>query len=290
MGSSQEPRRNSRLPIADREDQARGFYNEQSWVESDWIELIAVEYEELLSAYPFPELLSSLAKDDVIRLLDIGCGTGIFPRFLDPRLDHKLQIRADLLDQSSLSLSRCHEVLGRLSHFEPQHKLHLEIESIPQTLNPTAYRYDIIWALHSLTTVDRGRMPAVLAHVMKLLVSGGRLIIYQLAASSTYQRLHSHYREHQPSGRNWDRYMQAEDTIEILHSLGLSTRVTPLSFEHVVPSHNRGVLENYLRKCVLDESIDALGLFGPLLEAFMDEESGLYRFPQTVHLIEVGRE
>jgi SAM-dependent methyltransferase len=269
-------------------DFARHFYSRVNWAEWDWVDLISVEYEELLSIYPFSKMLTSLARDDGVRLLDVGCGTGIFPRFLDPYLDENLRIQTDLLDLSPLSLERCQAVLEGLRHFRVGQSFPIEIESIPRALLPDEHRYDVIWAVHSLTTVELPRMPEVLAHLIQLLAQGGRLLIYQLALASTYQRLHSHYRQHHRVGRKVERFMQAEDTVEILKGLGHQPHVSPLSFEHHVPSNDETVLQHYLRKCVLDETLDAIRLFEPLLESFLDKESMAYRFPQTVHLIEVG--
>ncbi len=46
-----------------------------------------------------------------------------------------------------------------------------------------------------------------------------------------------------------------------------------------------GGLEKYLRKCILDDSVDAPAFFGPILDEFYEPEQRAYVFPQMVHFI-----
>ena len=81
--------------------------------------------------------------------------------------------------------------------------------------------------------------------------------------------------------------MEFEDTERILKSLPVEYDVLELSFDHELPIDQPEIVEHYLQKCVLDESIDALRLLGDVLPPF--ESDGLYRIPQSVNFISVSK-
>jgi hypothetical protein len=145
--------------------------------------------------------------------------------------------------------------------------------------------YEAIWAIHSLTTVDVDQMRSVFRHLLDLLADDGQLFIYQLTADSSYQTLHRTYRERISKGV--PPYMEFEDTERILKSLPVEYDVLELSFDHELPIDQPEIVEHYLQKCVLDESIDALRLLGDVLPRF--ESDGLYRIPQSVNFISVSK-
>lgn len=259
------------------------FYTTDSWDESAWLDIVSVEYESLVSAFPFDAKLRELSSEGKLRILDIGCGSAIFPQYLDGTLGGGIQLTCDLLDVSDRSLEQAHEVLTELEHFSPGRSISTLIEDIPKALPLSGSTYDAIWAIHSLTTVDADQMPAVFRHLLQLLSDGGQLFIYQLTADSSYQTLHQVYREQASNGV--PRYMEFEDTKRMLDSLPVEYEVVELKFDHELPLNQPDLMEHYLRKCVLDESIDAQRVFGDILPRF--KRDGLYRFPQTVNFITV---
>lgn len=260
---------------------AKLFYARSEWDEPAWIEVVSAEYRALIEGYDFS---AALAGSPGRRLLDVGCGTAIFPALLDAQLDVSIQLQTDLLDVSAASLRRAGAVLEGLQHFTPRRAIEAAIEQIPERLPIGQFEYDLIWAIHSFTTVELDRMTAVYRHLLDLLTPGGRCWVYQLTADSSYQRLHSFYRERHPAQA---RFMTSEDSERILRSLGVDFQIHPIRTEHTIPVQQRARLENYLRKCVLDDTLPALDYFAPLLPAFQRDSQ--FRFPQTVKLISIIR-
>lgn len=261
------------------------FYTADSWDESDWLDIVSIEYESLVSAYPFDTKFREIADGGRLTVLDVGCGSAIFPQYLDGTLSDDIHLTCDLLDVSERSLNQAHAVLEELEHFSPGRSIPALIEDIPDALPLPGPPYDAIWAIHSLTTVDVDQMRSVFRHLLDLLSDDGQLFIYQLTADSSYQTLHRTYRERISKGV--PPFMEFEDTERILESLPVEYDVLELSFDHELPIDQPEIVEHYLRKCVLDESIDALRVFGDVLPRF--ESDGLYRIPQSVNFISVSK-
>ncbi len=261
------------------------FYATESWDESAWLDIVSVEYESLVSAYPFDTKLREISREGQLRILDVGCGSAIFAQYLDGIISDDIHLTCDLLDVSERSLQQAHAVLEGLEHFTPGRSITTLIEDIPDALPLTEPPYDAIWAIHSLTTVEVDQMPSVFRHLLQLLSDDGRLFIYQLTADSSYQTLHQVYRERTSKGV--PPFMEFEDTERILKSLPVDYEVLELSFDHELPRSQPDLVEHYLRKCVLDESVDTQQVFSDLLPRY--ESDGLYRIPQSVNFISVSR-
>lgn len=260
------------------------YYDRPSWDVDAWVDVISVEYESLIRAYPFAEVLGSLSAGEAARLLDLGCGTGIFPTYVDPVLQQGTRIVADLLDVSPTSIEQAHRTLAGLEHFEVGGMFESRIEDIPILLEP-GDEYDIIWAIHSFTTVELSRMSDVYERLVEALSEEGVLLVYQLTAHSSYQPIHDFYLTNHPGGSGKRRYMEFEDSERLLAGLGIGHTTYELRFDHVVPEEP-DPLSRYLAKVVLDDSVDA-SFFSPILDRFRQE--GTFVFPQSVNLIEVHR-
>lgn len=252
-----------------------------------WVDVIAVEYESLLRMYPFNDQLSVFSDKPAIHLLDVGCGSAIFPSYLDKVLSNGIKVSCDLLDISESSLQKASRILDELDHLSVRRSFQLQIEDIPAGLSPDQGTYDVIWAIHSFTTVDVERMPNVYAHLIGLLNPGGFFFVYQLTAESTYQILHRTFLELYPSDEGQRPYMEYEDSKKILDSLGVAYQVYELDFKHEIHEKRTDLLEKYLRKCILDDSADVLEIFRMSLDAFHDPERMTYQFPQSVNFVVV---
>lgn len=265
-------------------DSGRDFYRKDLWDPEWWVEIIGVEYQSLLSAFPLAERLPRQRGGETLQVLDVGCGTGIFPTYLDKVLPHSLHLQCDLVDVSPLSLEKAQGTLSDLPHFSVRSSYELAIEDLPVRFPAQSGPYDLIWAIHSFTTVQIDRMPDVLSWLPDQLAPGGIFMVYQLAAASSYQFLHRFFRENHPEGEKHRPFMQFEDTQQILEELEMSYHSISLSFDHEVREDENDRLASYLRKCVLAHEIDALTTFAPVLPDFHDPAAGVYRFPQQVIL------
>ena len=265
------------------------YYTRDGWDVDSWVDVIAVEYETLIRAFPFNQVFRSLPGSENLRLLDLGCGTAIFPGYFDAILSPDVHLLADLWDISESSLEQAQDVLNQLPHFSVGRVYQALIEDLPSMLPPEADGYEVIWAIHSFTTVNVERMRTVYARLLEVLRPGGYLFVYQLTAESSYQRLHGLYRAEHPHGRNRAPYMEFEDSQRILDSLGAEYEVYPQRFAHEIAEDQPGLVEKYLRKVILDDTVDVRHFFGPLLETFHDPGRGTYLIPQSVNLIAVHK-
>ena len=265
------------------------YYADEDWDVDSWVDVIAVEYETLVRVFPFDRILQSLPGPGSLRVLDVGCGTAIFPGYLDPILPPDVGLIVDLWDISESSLRRAREVMRQLPHFSVDRTYQALIEDLPTTLPLDTDRYDVIWAMHSFTTVSVERMGAVYARLFEALRPGGYLFVYQLTSESYYQKFHGLYRNEHPHGRNRAPYMEFEDSQRILESLGLEYEVYPQRFTHEIAKSQDDLLEKYLRKVVLDDTVDVGQLFEPLLESVYDPALDRYVIPQSVNLITVSK-
>ncbi len=263
---------------------AQNFYTNPAWDEKSWLEVIGIEYELLANAFPFRQHFEGFGSRP-IRLLDVGCGTGLFPRFLDPLLGPNTLLTADLLDISKHSLQEAGRVLTRLAHFQVGRKFHDLIENIPTTFAEQSNTYDLAWSIHSFTTVDVAQMPAVYAHLVRMLTAQGLLLVFQLVADSAYQELHGFFRQNHPDGRGVRPYMEFEQSTAILASLGVPFKVIPLQFVHTIPADRPRLLEKYLSKVTLQEHLEAVDFFQPLLSTYYNPQEDAFIFPQRVHLL-----
>ena len=268
---------------------AKNYYAQDAWDVDSWLQVITVEYKSLVEAYPFDRKLRRFSQKGSINLLDIGCGTAIFPSYLDRHLSENVHFACTLLDVSKASLEQAAGVLSRLEHFTVDRWVQSLIEGIPTTLAGNTDAYDVIWAIHSFTTVDVHRMEDVYVHLLDSLADGGYLYIYQLAARSAYQKLHKRYRAQHPNGKNIARFMEFEDTKRILDSIGRDYEVYELFFYHEISDSQPDLLEKYLRKCILDDSVNVQSFFRAELEEFHEQEQRQYRFPQYVNFVVVER-
>ena len=110
------------------------YYARDDWDVDSWVDVIAVEYETLIRAFPFNQVLRSLPDHQNLRLLDLGCGTAIFPGYLDAFLSPDVYLRADLWDISESSLEKTRDVLSQLPHFSVGRVYQALIEDLPSNL------------------------------------------------------------------------------------------------------------------------------------------------------------
>lgn len=268
---------------------AQDYYNNDAWDESSWVDIISIEYEQLIKNYPFDEALKSFSTNKPITLLDVGCGTGIFPSYLDEELSDSIQLSCDLLDLSESSLRQAKLALNSLDHFTVNRLYQSFIEDIPTALPANKTSYGVIWGIHSFTTVDIAKMPGVYSHLLDLLAPNGYFFVYQLTANSAYQKLHGYYRANHPNGKQANPFMEYEDTKQILDAMGVAYEVYELHFNHEINDSPPELLQKYLHKCILDDSVNVLDFFKDLLGEFHDGRKRKYVIPQSVNFVVIRK-
>jgi SAM-dependent methyltransferase len=231
-----------------------------------WFQVAQIDYEELIKAYSFNSLFQSFNQEK-INLLDIGCGTAKFPSFLDQDISSHVHVSVDLLDLSEYCLEIAQKQYDSLKHFEVARSYLSAFETFYQT-SDSSRTYDLIWAIHSLCTVEKSKVKAIHLHFLSLLKANGIYLIYQLSEDSKYYQLNDFYRQHYPQSDNTIPFITSEDHQQILDSLGISYEIVRLSFSHKIDGECKDLLETYLKKCILNENLDTISFFQPLLKEY----------------------
>ncbi|MEK6222039.1 MAG: hypothetical protein N2D54_07300 [Chloroflexota bacterium] len=113
-------------------DASQYYYAKNSWDIEAWVDVIAIEYESLIQNYPFDKVFSGLSSGKPLNLLDVGCGTGIFPSYLDKVLSDEIMLSCDLLDIAAASIQEARQTFSALKHFEAKDGYQILIEELPQ--------------------------------------------------------------------------------------------------------------------------------------------------------------
>ncbi|MGB3640849.1 MAG: class I SAM-dependent methyltransferase [Rivularia sp. (in: cyanobacteria)] len=266
---------------------SKSFYKKDKLDIDLWFQIAQIDREKLIEQYSFDHLLKGFDQNQV-KLLDIGCGTAKFPSLLDRKISGDIQLQSDLLDISEYCLEQAKQIFDNLTHFSTD-KIYLStVENINCTV-PKNRSYDLIWAIHSLYTVDLNKMADVYQYCWDLLESNGQFLIYQFSENSFYYKLYDFYLKKYPQPNSNIQMMTYEDTKKILDSLSLSYEETKIDFNHTIDYDNIDLLEIYLKKCILDSNVDVLAVFQDILKNYVDRDSNEYKFPQSNSLITIKK-
>eukprot|EP00494_Astrolonche_serrata_P028613 UN28880 len=164
------------------------YYKENSLKLDSWFKVALKDYQELVNNDQFKNIINSFGSEQV-KLLDIGCGTGMFPHLLDKKIDSKIQFSSDLFDVSDYCLKKCHSVFDESKHFQNNETFLSSIENIEITIPKSSY-YDVIWGIHSFYTVDINKIKNVMEHICRLLKNDGTFLIYHASSKSCYHQLY----------------------------------------------------------------------------------------------------
>ena len=257
-----------------------------------WFRISSIDYEKLAGDRQFLKIIKSF-ENDTIKLLDIGCGTGVFPGLLDKQIEREsnhtgIRLSSDLLDIAEYCLDRCSSAIERFHFFDLNEVFLSSIEDIATTI-PRSSCYDMIWAIHSFYTVDIDKIKAILQHIRILLKSDGIFLIFQASLDSCYARLHNFYLENYKQPNYPKRFLTAEDIQETLNSLEVKYDTIDFDYTHEIDREEREVLKVYLEKCVLDDSADVLALFKEELLKYFKSQSDRFIFKQKTKLIVVRK-
>lgn len=248
------------------------------------------DYRHLATARDWAGWLSAAqaaAGDRPMRLLDVACGSGKFPNALvrhagvtEARL-HPVQ--TDLLDPSAFSLAEARTALP--APFVPA----TEHETTLQGFAAPPGGYDVVWATHALYAVPRADLGPAAAAFRAALGPSGRGFIAHSAAAGHYVEFHRRYLQAFGDPDPLP-YVSAEEIAAALNAAGARVTVSELRYDSVAGPGAARAVEGYLQRCVFDDTMTLERMLSapPLAQWLADCRFGDgWRFPQTVHLIDV---
>ncbi|MDJ0737742.1 MAG: class I SAM-dependent methyltransferase [Nostocaceae cyanobacterium] len=262
---------------------SKEYYQKSNLNLDSWFKVTLIDYEKLVNNHQLLKIINSFG-NNTIKLLDIGCGTGAFPNLLDQEIDSQIKLSSDLLDVSEYCLNQCSSVFNQLKYFQTNEVFASSIENI-QTTIPRSNYYDIIWAIHSFYTVDIKRIKDILQHIGKLLKPNGIFLMYQASSDSCYYQLYDFYLKNYEQPNNSSKFIVAEDIQETLDLLELQYDLIDFDYNHKIDYENQDLLEVYLKKCILNTSVDVLSLFKEKKLQYFQPQNNQFSFKQKTKLI-----
>lgn len=266
---------------------SKDYYQKNNLDLDSWFKIALKDYKMLVDSNDFLEIINSF-KNNQINLLDIGCGTGVFSSLLDKKIENNINFSSDLLDVSQYCLDTCSLTLSKLQHFKSNEIFLSSTENIKVNIPKSNY-YDLIWAIHSFYTVDLDEIQNVLKHSWDLLKPNGIFMMYQASVNSSYNELYSFYLDNYIKPHDSKRFLISEDVQASLDTLKLNYRVIDFDYNHEVDSEDQNLLELYLKKCVLNNSIDVLSLFKEKIKECFQPQNKKIIFNQKTKLIIVQK-
>lgn len=83
--------------------------------------------------------------------------------------------------------------------------------------------------------------------------------------------------------------MEFEDSVRILDGLGATYAVKPFTFSHKIDESRPDMLANYLNKVILNDEVEVMEFFAPILAQYYVPKEKIYKFPQTVNLLVIKK-
>jgi SAM-dependent methyltransferase len=271
-----------------------GFYQEGTLDEDRWFSVARCDYDELIANYDFTALFTSLTNQQLvsqessilpaIRLLDVGCGVGLFLGLLAKKLDKTISpIEYDTIDISTYSLEAHRKNLR--APFIANRSFKESILDFGAKRNND--RYDVIWAIHSLYIIPLAKVADLISIFKWHLASNGKCLIFQPGKESSYMKLYDLYHCEYDPDHLLPPYLTAKD---ILQAAGPAHHIQ-FNFHHRIESDDHATLEYYLNQCTLNPNPLTLEpwqenkAINAYLDAHLDQEQHCYLFPQSVWLI-----
>ena len=252
--------------------------------------LAAVDYKYIANAINWGRWLEEQQKrvgQRQLKLLDIACGSGKFPRALRELNEvikaDLLPIQYSLLDPSKFSLSEARANLGPPFHGAKQ------FEPTLQALNCGAGEFDIAWATHALYAVPVAELEKALYQL--IYATSGVAFIAHASEASHYLRFYRYYIEGFKDGIG-EPFSSAENIAETLTRMGISYREKTISYDNLASEEANDLVQGYLQRCVFDDSIDLRQMCknpitGNYLEKCVNKGSWCFKQDVTLFFIQV---
>lgn len=257
--------------------------------------LAHADYRILVDAFPWVDWLmrhqaraAERRPGSRLRLLDVACGSGQFPKALQAALSPGLTTLApldyDLLDPSEFSITEAAGTLATPFETGARHCCRL------QDLAVDPGHYDIAWATHALYAIPRAELEDALRQLLTSLAPGGEAVIAHASKDGHYIRFYERYLRGPRAGHGTP-YTRGEDIAEALTHLDATFSVERLDYSNGGKLAD-SVIEGYLQRCLFDDSLTLEHMLadpelGPYLRACRSGQG--WSFAQQAMLFVISR-
>ena len=246
-----------------------------------WFRIVEQDYTQLIAAINWQELFPKQHAD--FQLLDVGCGTGRFPKMLHPQLPSTLRVHYDYLDPSHYCLATCQQTLR--PPFLPRHAWQTTIEQAQEFLIPGTY--DLAWAIQSLYCLEQANIRTALRLLLNSLhPSRGTACLVLAKREAFFPQVHQIFFEH-CAEQTPPPYLSAELVVTALGEMEAISVIRELPCTHTISIREDRLLEQYLQQSVMDTMPLPKWRQHPRLRDFLDahRQDDVYQFPNPYWLI-----
>ena len=246
-----------------------------------WFRIVEQDYTQLIAAINWQEIFPKQHAD--FQLLDVGCGTGRFPKMLQPQLPTTLRIHYDYLDPSHYCLATCQQALK--PPFLARHAWQTTLEHAQEVLIPGTY--DLIWAIQSLYCLEQANLrTAAKLLIQALHPSRGTVCLVLAKQEAFFPQVHQIFFEH-CAEQTPPPYLSAESVVTALRELGAISVIRELPCTHSISIREDRLLEQYLQQSVMDTMPLPKWRQHPRLRDFLDahRQDDAYQFLNPYWLI-----